>query len=180
MKVHLPNMLLIAGTGQNTGKTTLACRLIDKFSKYISITALKTSPHFFDPPDKKDIIVSYEDIRIVRETNRRTGKDSSRMLNAGAFQVYYIMLKNECRLSHLDILLGFLDDNTPVICESGALGDIVIPGLLLLLREKGKAKSEKNAEWERVADQVITFDGNDFDFDIDNIAFRDNSWILLR
>jgi len=43
----IPNLLLIAGTGNKSGKTTLACRVIEQF-RQSGISAVKITPHFHD------------------------------------------------------------------------------------------------------------------------------------
>ena len=63
MRQNIPNMLLIAGTGRKSGKTTLACACIAHFSKQTGIYAIKISPHTHD-----DEGLTTE---IARETNYR-------------------------------------------------------------------------------------------------------------
>jgi len=46
MESKYPNILLVSGNGRNSGKTTLACKIIERFSKDHEITGLKISPHF--------------------------------------------------------------------------------------------------------------------------------------
>ncbi len=45
MMKSMPNILLIAGTGRNVGKTLLACEIIQQLSKTMAVTAIKTSSH---------------------------------------------------------------------------------------------------------------------------------------
>ena len=45
--VTIKNLLLFAGTGTKSGKTTMACRIIAKFPE-LKITAIKITPHFHE------------------------------------------------------------------------------------------------------------------------------------
>ena len=45
--VTIPNLLLIAGTGTKSGKTSMACRIIEQFPE-LKITAIKITPHFHE------------------------------------------------------------------------------------------------------------------------------------
>ncbi|MBK8884338.1 MAG: hypothetical protein IPN67_18855 [Bacteroidales bacterium] len=45
--ITIPNLLLIAGTGTKSGKTTMACKIIRQFSE-LKITAIKITPHFHE------------------------------------------------------------------------------------------------------------------------------------
>jgi len=45
------NLLLIAGTGNKSGKTTLACKVIEQHREH-GIIGIKITPHFMKPlPD---------------------------------------------------------------------------------------------------------------------------------
>ncbi len=43
----IPNLLIIAGTGNKSGKTTFACRLIEQF-RSLDIISMKITPHFHE------------------------------------------------------------------------------------------------------------------------------------
>ena len=74
----VPNLLLIAGTGIKSGKTTIACRIIEQFSN-LNITAIKISPHFHVTTLGLNIIYEEEGYAIYKETNSDATKDTSRM-----------------------------------------------------------------------------------------------------
>ena len=83
-----PNLLLIAGTGTKSGKTSLACKIIKQF-RDLNITAIKISPHFHETTEGLISKSENKGYAIYEETNRETSKDTSRMLNAGAEKVYF-------------------------------------------------------------------------------------------
>ena len=43
----IPNLLIIAGTGNKSGKTTLACRMIEQF-RNPGLISVKITPHFHE------------------------------------------------------------------------------------------------------------------------------------
>ncbi len=88
--IKFPNLLLIAGTGRNSGKTTFACSTIKKVSEIIKVTALKISPHFHGGTESLKMLVGNENFNLYEETSATSDKDSSKMLQAGAVKVYYI------------------------------------------------------------------------------------------
>ena len=44
---RIKNLLLIAGTGTKSGKTSMACKIIRQFQE-LKITAIKITPHFHE------------------------------------------------------------------------------------------------------------------------------------
>lgn len=172
-----PNLLLIAGTGRKVGKTTLACNLISQAAKVHSVTAIKISPHLHHQASGQDVIVRNKHFMIIREHSRVNSKDSSRMLQAGANQVYYLQTIDRHIAEPFNILMQMISDQTPVICESGALLNRVRPGLFLLVRRQGQTSYKKGIDRLRYKpDQVMTFNGNAYNPDPDLILFCENGW----
>ena len=67
--MKIPNLLLIAGTGTKSGKTSLACKIIEQF-KNLNITAIKISPHFHETTDGLISISEGEGYAIYEETSK--------------------------------------------------------------------------------------------------------------
>jgi hypothetical protein len=84
----VPNLLLIAGTGIKSGKTTIACMIIEEFSE-LKITAIKITPHFHETTPGLKSVYEETGISIYEETDRGSTKDTSRMLRSGASKVYF-------------------------------------------------------------------------------------------
>src|SRR6056297_165204 len=89
--LHDPNLLIVGGTGRNVGKTEFVCRLIEKISRTEVVYALKVSAIF---PDEEIYHGNHDGEESVHhlfeETRMETGKDTSRMLQAGASRVFYL------------------------------------------------------------------------------------------
>jgi hypothetical protein len=132
---HLNNLLMIAGTGRNVGKTMLACKLIGQFS-HQGVVGIKVSPHFHQQAEGQKILVQNPDFIIIEETSAFTSKDSSRMLQAGASKVYYIQTHDRIIGEPFRIILSMLPENQPVICESGALLMFAKPALFFFFIKK--------------------------------------------
>ncbi len=66
--VKIQNLLLVAGTGTKSGKTSLACRIITQF-RDLGITAVKITPHFHETTP--GLLARYEEqgFAIYEETD---------------------------------------------------------------------------------------------------------------
>lgn len=175
----MPQLLIIAGSGRNTGKTTLACQIIRKFSSGQSIVAIKITPHFHENPGNGRVIVNKPNIYIAEERDATTGKDSSLMLEAGAVQSYFVMTTDEYLEEAFREILTRIPANNMVVCESGGLRHLIRPGLFFMMRhpENIGLKSE-TVKFLSLADRIVTFDGPKFDFDVNSIEIADNQWKL--
>ena len=173
----MPQLLLIAGTGQNTGKTTLACRIIEKFSVSQPVVALKISPHFHKNVLSGIVHINKPHLYLAQEIDAETGKDSSRMLKAGAVKSFFAMTTDEYLPETLEQVLAHIPSGSLLVCESGGLRNIVVPGLFLMMNNRGTEVVKPNSERQlRLADRSISFDGEKFDFDFDSIEVKDNQW----
>jgi len=84
----ISNLLLIAGAGTKSGKTTMACRIIESFPE-LRITAIKITPHFHETTEGLVVKSERNGYAIYEETNANTSKDTSRMLKSGADKVWF-------------------------------------------------------------------------------------------
>jgi len=128
----VPNLLLIAGTGIMSGKTTIACRIIEQFSN-LNITAIKISPHFHETTPGLNIIYEEEGYAIYKETNSDATKDTSRMLKSGASKVYFANVTDERLLFVFNKIQNLIPEGTPIICESPALRNFIEPGVFIII-----------------------------------------------
>ncbi len=174
MNYKMPNLLLVAGNGRNVGKTTLACRIIKQFANKIEVTGLKISPHFHNF-NETNVIYKSENV-VIAEEKQNHAKDSSRMLQAGARQVFFAM----ARPGHLPVAIKFLYQILPanlIVCESGGLHELITPGLFFMVKRKGEEIVKTHLL--RHSPILVNYDGENFDFDIQLLYF-DNSQIKLR
>jgi hypothetical protein len=161
-----PNFILIAGTGRNVGKTTLACRIIQQLSQQINIIALKITNHFH--PVEDQVIISENDHFRIVEESLDSDKDSSRMKKAGAQHSYYIQCERGYLLDALDHL-PFDLNLTAVVCESGGLHHVIKPGLFFLL-EGNHIPENKNAAY-RFDPICVQHNNGQFNFNLFDIDY---------
>jgi hypothetical protein len=127
-----PNLLLIAGTGNKSGKTTLACRAIEQF-RGSGIMGIKITPHFHETTPGLIGLVEKKGYSIFEETNPGTGKYTSRMLKAGAAKVFFSKVTDDNLLNAFTEIMKYIPEGTPVVCESPALRYYIEPGLFIIM-----------------------------------------------
>ena len=132
MNKIIPNLLLIAGTGTKSGKTSVACKIISQF-KSLKITAIKISPHFNEITEGLVLISEGKGYSIYEETDESSSKDTSRMLRAGASKVFFAKVWDDQLPDVFNTIRGTLPANGPVICESPALRNFIEPGVFIIM-----------------------------------------------
>jgi len=96
MKQLRPVIVAVSGLSSNTGKTTLACELIERFPGWEAIKL--TRGHYRscgkDPSGccVSDLLRDEPLIRSGREANYEKGKDTGRFWDAGAANVHWVIV----------------------------------------------------------------------------------------
>lgn len=126
------NLFLIAGTGRNTGKTTMVCRVTRQFS-HLDIISIKISPHFHEPSRGLNELSRGKGYIIYEETDHHSEKDTSRMLQCGAKRVFYVQVAEGHLDESFNELLKYIPSESPVVCESPALIRYVEPGVFVIM-----------------------------------------------
>jgi hypothetical protein len=171
----LPHLLLIAGNGRNVGKTTLACKIIKRLSQTEDVVGLKISPHFHSFNETE--IVFKNEYFIIFDEKQINTKDSSLMLQAGAKTVYFVTVEPENLDKAIEKLIQLLP-NKPIVCESGGLHEFVSPGLFLMVKRAGE-KTVKS-HFLKYSPIMVNNNGENFDFNIQNIEFQNNKFNLKQ
>ncbi len=179
-----PNLIMIGSGGRNTGKTDLACGIINRFKGNNKIIGLKitaiTNTDGLCPRGGKGcgVCSSLEgDYLITEEKNKTSKKDTGRLLNSGADNVFWLRARKE------KLIDGFIDfdkhiksmfpDNYIVICESNSLRKIITPGIFIIIHNT-KTFKKSAAEVKNLADVIIK-SGFDINKIINNIKITNNS-----
>ncbi len=170
--INWPNLLLIAGTGRNVGKTTFACTIIEQVSKTTNVIAIKITPHIHILCDSCVTILQAHDLLITEETSPELQKDSSKMLAAGAEKVYFIQGADNKMPRVLEFLQKVIPKNTAIICESAALRDYIKPGVFVLMSTDKSKQIVKNADKIELADIHIF----DFEYDVNEFEYKEGTW----
>jgi hypothetical protein len=173
----IPNLLLIAGTGRNSGKTTFACHVIRRHCLSHSIIAIKISSHFHANVESGNILVNRPNLYLAEETNPETNKDSSLMLNAGARRAFFIMAKDEQLLEAFQYVKYLISKDDFIICESGGLSQFIKPGVFLVFHSTKNIQPKSNTQnLKTICDRFINFEGEKIDFEIADLLITPDGW----
>ena len=172
----IQNLLLIAGTGNKSGKTSLACRIIESFPD-LAITAIKITPHFHETTKGLITVAESDGYSIYEETNRESGKDTSRMLRSGAAKVYFAKVCDNKLLEAFLRIMENTDAGTPVICESPALRNYAEPGVFVIMTSNTNYNKKDIKHLQILPHLMIKLE------DLENIAtlpfaFEEGKWFL--
>lgn len=143
------------------------------------MVAIKISPHLHENIAGVKPIFTGSDYMIAEETNTLIPKDSSRMLAAGARKSLFVMAFDEQLPIVWQKIQTLLAPHDMIVCESGGLRNLIVPGLFLIINNSGNTDQKKiSIKHKRVCDRWVTFDGSHFNFSVDSLAILDNQWII--
>ncbi len=172
---NISNLLLIAGTGRNVGKTLFACEVIRHLKKTCKVIGIKISHHFHPIEEGQIMIEKNEKYSVVQET-LLSNKDSSRMKQAGADKVFYIQSGLENLLEAFHTIYPELHD-CAIVCESGGLREHIEPGLFFLI--KGEEIPDNKKQVLDYKPLIVSYTSNLASFDVSEIHFKDNRFTLF-
>ena len=176
-KQKLSNLLLIAGTGRNTGKTSLACEIIKKVSQQTKVIGVKISPHFHGGTESLKSIVNSDKFNLYEESSIDSNKDSSKMLLAGANQVFYMEVFDDNILEAFKTLLEYIPANTPIVCESPALRKVIEPGLFIIVDNISQQNKKQDVlQRKDKADFFIETDKTELELVVNSIRYDSAGW----
>jgi hypothetical protein len=181
MEKNHPEILVIGATSRNLGKTTLLCRLIQRFNQ-TPITAVKIKT--LRDGDRAWHGSSAEldgNFRVWEDAGDDRLPDSGRMREAGARQVLYVKAKIEALEEAFGEALGRIPSGHLILVESNSLVRLINPGIYLLIKGMDPATYKPSArETESRADIIIRSDGKSFSTDPDDLplAATPGGWML--
>ena len=184
--IDAPRMLMLGSSGRDSGKTTFACALIEKLKGRQPLIGAKVTTirerGGTCPRGARGCGVcgSLQGPYCITEEKFADGaKDTQRLLAAGAKKVYWLRVLKDHLEEGASALLDEIDKSIPVICESNSLRTVVEPGLFLMFRRRARGSIKASAKTVlKHADQVVAFDGQTFDFDLDDLDIADGAWVL--
>jgi hypothetical protein len=143
--ISLPNLIIIAGTGNKSGKTSMVCRIIKSYAQ-LKITAIKITPHFHETTEGLVPVAEEKGFAVYSETNLESTKDTSRMLHAGAEKVYFAKVWDDQLLNAFNKILENVCEGSPLICESPALRNYIEPGIFIIMTSESNY-NKKNIKY---------------------------------
>ena len=150
--MDIPNMLLVGSTARNTGKTTFSLAFLNKWKDKFDVVGLKVTSiregqgicHHGN--DGCGVCSSFSgNYEIIEETDTAGGKDTQKLLAAGAKKVFWIKAINGCVEEALSIVLPEVSQSSIIVCESNSLTQIVRPGVSVLMRKSGITQIKPSA-----------------------------------
>ena len=179
-----PDMILIGSTGRNTGKTEFACSLIQRYAIAQPVLGVKittiTEADGNCPRGGQGcgVCTSLEGrFAITEETDASICKDTSRMLRAGAHRVLWLRVLRDHLLEGVEALLAGIPEGSLIICESNAARRVITPGAFLMMRAEGSTHVKPSArELLPLADRLVTFHGDGWDFSPTSCTFQFGEW----
>jgi molybdopterin-guanine dinucleotide biosynthesis protein A len=147
-------LILISGTGRNSGKTTMACKIIEKLSANQPVIGIKISPH---PHQNQTLepLVTGNGFNIWLETTPPEGKDSWRMLQAGAEKVFYIESENSSLSQAFQEVEKLIHPNDILVCESGGLRHVIKPAVFLMATNPEQTPKSSSTMLLPLADAIF-------------------------
>jgi hypothetical protein len=187
-RLFRPEMLMIGATGRNTGKTELACQIIRTNAAQTPIAALKvTTVVRTDGSCPRGgtgcgVCSSLgEPWCVTREVDTDTDKDTSRLLESGAREAYWLRVRESALADGAAALVAHVPDGWVSVCESNSLRRVVEPGLFLQVQAAREPTVKTSARAvASLADRVVVSDGSAFDLALDRISLLDGHWALRR
>jgi hypothetical protein len=181
-------MLMIGAQGRNTGKTELACRVIQREAARVPVAALKvTTVVRTDGSCPRGgagcgVCSSLaESWCVTEEHDAESDKDTSRLLGSGARAAYWLRVREEALVDGAAGLLEHVPAGWVSVCESNSLRRVVEPGLFLQVRASSAQAVKTSARAvASLADRVVVSDGATFDLALDRISLLDGQWALQR
>lgn len=187
--IEINNMVQIGSTGRNSGKTTIAKKIIAKNQHRFTMYGLKiiTISGARGKCQRGEtgcgICTSIDEgYELIEETNHNGSKDTMELLKAGCKKVYLLKVFHDHLLEGFLSFLQFVPRDTLIICESNSIREVVKPGLFLMMdNQKGVKKTAENVidradfiiETSKVLDTfVLTKTKNGVRFSENNVENR--------
>lgn len=184
--IKLDGMLMIGSAETKSGKTELACALLRKFNKNNNIMGIKVTTienikegGLCSEEGRDTAFTLKQKFVITEENNETSGKDTARLLAAGASRVFWLRALKGSLGDGLATLLDRIRPEAVSICESNSLRQIVEPGLFLIVkRHTSNIWKDSAKRVKKYADRIVTTKAGNFDIDLNRIKLINNQWIL--
>lgn len=138
--LDLPRMALVGSPGRGSGKTVLACELIENLRKKYAYPVVGLKVISIDRKDGKcqrghehcGLCTGIDgDWRLTRETGANPEKDTAKLLAAGADEVYLLVALKSAMGNAVLNFLAQAPQNAVIVAESNSLRNAVKPGVFL-------------------------------------------------
>jgi hypothetical protein len=176
-KARLDSLLLIGSTARKAGKTTLACKIIEKFDNKKIIAIKIASIGKTDNKHRKELDTHQKGFFVTEETLREANKDTSRMLAAGAKKVFLIYAKSEVLKNAIEYFLGKMPKKIFFICESNSLRKATKPALFIMVEGKGRIKPSASKVLKYADIKICKSEFNNL---LQNLTITRGKWMIKK
>ena len=179
---------MIGAGGRNAGKTGFACAVIRRLSTSVPVIGVKVtaiSERDDECPRGGEgcgTCASFSgQCLVTEERGELPGKDTSRMLAAGAKKVFWVRVMRESLAQAAAEVKGLLEPGQVMICESNSMRLLVEPDLFFIVREKGSTACKPTcAAVAHLADCQIESDRDIFSLPPEKVDFAFGHWTFKR
>lgn len=185
---RLPGWLVIGATGRNSGKSDLACAVIARLHGAHRIVGVKVTtisgdetacPRGGEGCGACSGLEGEFDIR--EESGSQPGKDTTRMLEAGARRAFWVRCLSGGMRAALAALSPRLGHGTLVVAESNSLVEEAKPDLFLMVSPAGAIAVKPTARAVLpFAQRIVDSRDRAFDLDLRHLAVVDGEWHLAE
>jgi hypothetical protein len=175
------NVLLIGGNARKSGKTSFICNILSALGQEHPIVAMKIALY----TDIGDLQSHYnleqgEEYYEIRETEPSGKKDSSRYVEAGAMEGWFIAaMENENSVKKILEQVDFLTETGRlIIMESNRFRKSMEPGLFLMVNQKEKEDKSGAKSFQQMSDLIVEPDSDNFHAVKDYLTIEEKQWIL--
>ena len=185
---YVPHILIVGAAGRNVGKTSLSCAIIQHVSRTRPIVGVKVTTvedHAGGCPRGDEGCGVCESLvgpwSITEETAPPEGKDTARLLDAGASAVFWLRVHSDRLADGVRALLDRLPKDVPVVCEGNRLRTAVEPGLFVVVHKRGsdRMKPSCRSVWS-LADAAIPSDDGRPAVRAEAFGLQDGRWTFRR
>ncbi|MFH0896126.1 MAG: hypothetical protein V2A54_16965 [Bacteroidota bacterium] len=181
--MNLPGILQIGGTERNIGKTLLACRILEHFSKQHSITAVKIS--VIDNLPKGSPEKGYRDLSgkylLTEENTDDKNSNTYRFLESGAVKAFWLRTRGEFFKEAFEFALKTIGQNQLMICESNHLRNYFKPGAFIMLyNHNAENYKESSLKILDLADIRIDADKDFNSFNSESLNISEKGWSFSK
>ena len=147
-EIRIPAIVAVSGLSSNTGKTTLACELIERLPGWEAIKL--TRGHYRscgkDPGGccVSDLLRDEPLIRSGRDANYEKGKDTGRFWDAGASNVHWVIVGEDQVEDGIKRALSLVQ-SVGVIVEGNSFLDYVKSDFAIMCARAGENKLKTSA-----------------------------------
>ncbi len=177
------NVLLIGGNARKIGKTSFICNILQALGQEHPIVALKISLY----TDISDLQAHYElepgeEYYEIRETKSSGKKDSSRYVDAGAMEGWFIAaMENENSVKKILEQVDFLTETgRMIVMESNRIRKSIEPGLFIMVNQKEKEDKSGATSFQQMSDMIVEPESDEFHGIKDYLSIEEKEWILKR